>query len=181
MLALYILHIKVETCSQYGFSRSAVVVGNPRQSRGTCSMKRNWKQRSDRVTTRNSPGKYGKEAAQRVNMYGFTQGSQRPEWYQRWHKCVWVARNERQCCWEIGDWNLERVLLGSNLQIVLYDWCEAAELQLAVQLLKVARNWNPHSFPPTKKWEGYWYYELAEFGSISLYYHIFSNLIHTRI
>ena len=37
----------------------------------------------------------------------------------------------------LGDWRfeLEGVLLGNNLQIVLYDWCEAAELQLAVRLV----------------------------------------------
>ena len=28
--------------------------------------------------------------------------------------------------------NLEGVLLGNNLQFVLYDWCEAAELQLVL-------------------------------------------------
>jgi len=38
-----------------------------------------------------------------------------------------------------GDFNLEGVLFGSNLQIVLYDWCEPAELQLAVRLVKFAR------------------------------------------
>ena len=64
---------------------------------------------------------------------------------------------------------MEGVLLGNNLQIVLYDSCEAAELRLAIQLVKVASNWNPHPFPPTKKQKNI---DIKNWQSLVAFHHI---------